>query len=197
MHLDSLPQHLAVHWGLLGADRWVATGTRTILVLLLLPGLTCLVLTAVMLGVLHASRRISTYGPAAAAERQVRRRMAWMLLSTQYFLVLPPAFSLFQAPAFAAPAWIVALMVALLGFVVSLMRAGQGGTRLVAPRAPAGDRTPDERWIGGLLYFNRTDSALFVEKRMGIGWTFNFGNPWCWLLLAVLVGFLVSLRLLR
>jgi uncharacterized membrane protein len=42
----------------------------------------------------------------------------------------------------------------------------------VAPRAPAGDRTPDESWIGGLLYFNRADPALFVEKRMRIGWTF-------------------------
>jgi hypothetical protein len=86
------------------------------------------VLTAVMLGVLHASRRISTYGPAAASERQVRRRMACMLLTTEYFLVLPPAFSLFQAPAFALAAWTVALMVTLLAFVVSLMRAGQGGT---------------------------------------------------------------------
>jgi uncharacterized membrane protein len=32
-------------------------------------------------------------------------------------------------------------------------------------------------WRGGLLYFDRTDPALFVPKRVGIGYTFNFGHP--------------------
>jgi hypothetical protein len=79
--------------------------------------------------------------------------------------------------------WTVALIVTIVAFVISLMRAGQGGARLVATgRGPIGDRTADDRWIGGLLYFNTTDPALLVERRMGIGWTVNFGNPWSWVL---------------
>jgi hypothetical protein len=67
----------------------------------------------------------------------------------------------------------------MLAFVISLMRAGQGGTRLtrVAGR-PIGDRTADARWLGGIIYFDPADPAFLVEKRMGIGWTLNFGNPW-------------------
>jgi hypothetical protein len=79
--------------------------------------------------------------------------------------------------------------VTVLAFVISLMRAGQGGARQTTVGGrPIGDRTADARWIGGLIYFNPTDPALLVEKRMGIGWTLNFGNPWSWVpLIAVAV----------
>jgi hypothetical protein len=103
--------------------------------------------------------------------------------------MLPPVFSLLQAPALAMKVWSVALIVTIVAFIISLMHGGQGGARLLASgRSPIGDRTADTRWIGGLFYFNPTDPALLVEKRMGIGWTLNFGNPWSWVpLIAVAV----------
>jgi len=70
---------------------------------------------------------------------------------------------------------------------------GQGGARFMATgRGPIGDRTADARWIGGLLYFNPADPALLVEKRMGIGWTVNFGNPWSWVPVAAVAAIIVS-----
>jgi uncharacterized membrane protein len=48
---------------------------------------------------------------------------------------------------------------------------------------PVGDATPDSGWILGKLYFNRADPALFVEKRMGLGYTLNLGNPFSWLVM--------------
>ncbi|MGH9642655.1 MAG: DUF5808 domain-containing protein [Terriglobales bacterium] len=179
--LDQLPSRLPVHWGFSGPNRWVVTSSRAIIVLLAQHAVICLVLIAAALGVLHLSRRISASGPAAASERQFRRRTVLLLLAVEYFAILPPIFSLMQAPALAMQVWSVALIVTIVAFVISLMRAGQGGARLAATgRSPIADRTSDARWIGGLLYFNRTDPALFVEKRMGIGWTVNFGNPWSW-----------------
>jgi hypothetical protein len=85
--------------------------------------------------------------------------------------------------------WSAAFIVTVLAFVIRLMRAGQGGARLTtAGGRPIGDRTADARWIGGLIYFNPRDPALCVEKRMGIGWTLNFGNPWSWVpLIAVAI----------
>jgi uncharacterized membrane protein len=49
--------------------------------------------------------------------------------------------------------------------------------------AREGDGTPDDRWIGGIFYLNPQDPALWVEKRLGIGWTLNFGNPASWFIL--------------
>jgi uncharacterized membrane protein len=46
------------------------------------------------------------------------------------------------------------------------------------------DRTPDRGWKKD-YYINRADPALFVEKRVGIGYTPNFGNPWSWVVLII------------
>jgi len=180
-HVDQLPLRMPVHWGFSGPNRWVITSSRAIIVLLAQHAFICLVLIASALGVLHWSRRIAVSGPSAAAERQFRRRTVLLILTAEYFTILPPIFSLLQAPALAMKVWSVALIVTIVAFVISLIRAGQGGARLVGTgRGPIGDRTADERWIGGFLYFNPTDPALLVERRMGIGWTVNFGNPWSW-----------------
>ena len=48
-----------------------------------------------------------------------------------------------------------------------------------------GRRPPDEAWKG-IFYSNPDDPALFVPKRFGIGYTFNFGNPWSWAVLALI-----------
>jgi len=184
-HMDRLPDRLPVHWGFNGPNRWVITSSRAIIGLLAEYAFVCLVLAASALGVLHWSRRVSS-GPSAAAERRFRRGTILLILTAEYFTVLPPIFSLLQAPAFAMKVWSLALLVTVLAFVISLMRAGQGGARrtMMAGR-PIGDRTADARWIGGLIYFNPADPALLVERRMGIGWTLNLGNPWSWVPLIV------------
>jgi uncharacterized membrane protein len=193
-HMDRLPDRLAVHWGFGGPNQWVITSSRAIIILLVQHEFVCLVLTAMALAVLHWSRRISVSGPAAAAERRFRRRTVLLALTAEYFSILPPAFSLLQAPAFAMKVWSATLFVTLFVFFISLMRAGQGGARrgMAAAGAPIGDRTADAHWIGGLIYFNRTDPALLVEKRMGIGWTLNLGNPWSWVLLIGVVVVVVT-----
>lgn len=197
-HQHELPRRLPVHWRLSGPDRWVPSSPQVVLGLLLRHGLVCVVLAGAALGVFHWSRRIVTEGPAAEAERWFRRRTAWLLLAIEYFMVLPPAFTLLKAPDLAMQVWNVVLPIVLFLFVVSLARAGQGGTRLVRKPPRVGDHTADERWISRWIYFNRADPALFVEKPFfGLGWTFNFGNPWAWVLLAVIVVIPPLLHLLR
>jgi uncharacterized membrane protein len=83
----------------------------------------------------------------------------------------------------------VLLGVTLVAFA-AYIRMGQGGSRLVDPteyQPPVGDHTPDDAWKWGLIYYNPDDSALIVEKRFGLGYTFNFANRWAWVLLAVLL----------
>ena len=60
-------------------------------------------------------------------------------------------------------------------------------TYLLPP--PAGREHPASQsyWKAGIFYSNRDDPALFVRKRFGIGYTLNFGNPWSWAALAVIV----------
>jgi uncharacterized membrane protein len=74
------------------------------------------------------------------------------------------------------------------GVAFWMFRVGQGGQRAVAPAARQevhGDATPDDAWkVGGLLYFNPRDPAMWVENRVGFGYTLNVGNRRAWLLMA-------------
>jgi uncharacterized membrane protein len=192
-----LPQRLIVHWGTHGPDRWVTTTPESVTALLALTAFLCLILTAMAVGVLNWSRRISAAGPAAASERQFRRQFVVLLLSFEYLVALLPAFTLLGAPQLALRVWSVALIGTMLVFVVRLVLAGQGGTHVASPTgaAPVGDRTDDTNWLGGLIYVNRADRAVLVEKRMGLGWTFNLGNPWAWALLAGVVAIPLVIRM--
>ncbi len=47
------------------------------------------------------------------------------------------------------------------------------------------DQTPDSCWWLSSIYYNPADPALFVQKRIGAGYTLNFANPMSWVMLAV------------
>jgi len=66
------------------------------------------------------------------------------------------------------------------GGVYLALRYGQGGARLEKARAdtPLTDGLADNRrWVLGMFYVNRDDPSFLVERRFGIGYTINFGNP--------------------
>ncbi len=48
-------------------------------------------------------------------------------------------------------------------------------------------RDDDKYWIAGSIYFNRDDKSLVIQKRFGIGWTFNFANVFAWVIFAGIV----------
>jgi uncharacterized membrane protein len=196
-HIGRLPARLPVHSGLSGPDRWIPTTPAAVLALLLQTGFVCALMAASAWAVLHWSRRIAAAGTAAAAERRFRRRIAQLLLTCEYFLALPPVLAMLNAPPAASAAWAAALFATIAVFALGLARTGQGGSRHAdsGADAPLGDRTADACWKLGMIYFNRSDPALLVEKRMGIGYTVNFANPWAWVVLAVLAGVPIVLRL--
>lgn len=146
---------------------------------------------AVVLGLIYCSVRYSRYiavdAAAARAELRFRRSVLLLGLFIGYFLALV------SAAAWLRPAWVLRLTIAgdlvIAAWIVVLLRMGQGGSRLAPAPAGAplvGDRTADRYWIGGLIYCNRTDPAVFVEKRFGVGYTLNVARPLAWLLLALL-----------
>jgi len=75
--------------------------------------------------------------------------------------------------------WVViGVVVVVLGGAIWLgVTTGQGGARLGGNSANATDRMDDRYWKFGGIYVNSNDPAIFVERRVGLGWTINFGNP--------------------
>lgn len=45
----------------------------------------------------------------------------------------------------------------------------------------------DDYWQWGLVYVNRNDPSVFVERRYGIGWTINLGHTIGWIIMLLLL----------
>lgn len=91
------------------------------------------------------------------------------------------------------------VLLATAGLAVVAVRVGQGGSRLRfdgdggdsgnsgGGQASGGavNSDDDRFWKLGLIYVNREDPAVFVQKRFGVGWTVNVARP---VTIALLVG---------
>lgn len=70
------------------------------------------------------------------------------------------------------------LIVTVAIFAYLARKVGQGGNRLKGQTdSPINRVDDDSHWIGGFFYFNKADPSIYVEKRFGMGYTLNFGNP--------------------
>jgi len=45
----------------------------------------------------------------------------------------------------------------------------------------------DKCWKWGIFYVNKADPKILVPKRYGVGYTLNFGNPWSWAAVALIL----------
>jgi hypothetical protein len=78
----------------------------------------------------------------------------------------------------------------LVNLIRVLREYGQGGARIErgTVEAPLTNGLADNtRWVWGVFYVDRDDPSILVEKRFGIGYTFNYGNRTA---ILILVGFL-------
>ena len=198
-----IPQTFPVHWDLAGKPTgWVERTPRNVYGFLVMGALTCLTML-VTASVMVRSRRISVTAEQGRNERKFRRLNLWILLASEYVV----AFSFGGMPILTAlrdttagPQFTV-LTLAFTGLAIALsIRQGQGGSRLSPvsfSSKPTGDRTPDDCWKWGLFYVNPDDPALFVEKRFGLGYTVNLGNPWSWVLVPAILAVPLGAILLR
>jgi len=140
------------------------------------------------------TRQIAVDGPAAVAEQRYRRVNVLVPVLVGYGVAIQLSFvTVASIPGFGdglsegAGFVMLPLMLVNLGVTFWMFRVGQGGQRAVAPAARQevrGDATPDHAWkLAGLWYFNPRDPAMWVENRIGVGYTLNIGNWRAWLLM--------------
>ncbi|MFZ0962699.1 MAG: DUF5808 domain-containing protein [Terriglobia bacterium] len=196
-----IPLRFPIHWGLDGKPNgWAQRTIAGVYAPLFIATPICLMLAAFAYGMKRWSRPIRLRGQAGQSEESYRRTMTGIMVATEYFLAIVFVWvSLLPfSSASGHPRGIGAVLglelVLVIVTIAVLARKGQGGTRAVAtaPAAalgeetqPVGDRTLDRYWKAGMFYVNRDDPSLFIEKRFGLGYTFNFGRPMAWVILVV------------
>jgi len=193
---DLLPEQIPTHWGINGqADAFTE---KTPLSAILMP-LTLLAMQIMYLGINIGKNKsgikLSATGTNASRSRQLtlRKYSSWMMFGVSLLLTI--LFSFFQLTAihpdlFAGSAMmatpIIFLVLILAGTIVFAIKVGRSDKNSVDEVDEAiTDYDDDIHWKGGLFYFNRNDPSIFVEKRFGVGWTLNFGNPIGYLIVLV------------
>ncbi|GER86944.1 membrane protein [Dictyobacter vulcani] len=186
-----LPQQLPTHFGIDGQpNRW----TDKLVALWTLP-LPAIFTTALLFGLARyipqARQQVDPANPEAdvAYQHELRHRTSQILplLATMINLILLVismiTFGILPTSNVNAvvPVLMVMLLIVIIGIMVYLTRTitlrNQRQTR-TQPNTKFVAQDDDRYWIAGMFYYNPDDPALWIEKRMGIGWTVNLGNPW-------------------
>jgi uncharacterized membrane protein len=209
---QEIPERFPTHWNIdFQPDRWAARSPSSVFAQPLLGAAICGLVALIAYGALHWSRRVDTERVRAEQETRFRRTFALTLMLLEAALaiqfswisllplrgngVLPWHFFVVLLLVFAAAGAAIVLLARRRVEAAALLKS-EGQPAEGGP--PVGDRTPDACWKLGMFYVNRSDSALFVEKRFGLGYTLNFGNPWACAAIGVLLALIVlSLLLLR
>jgi uncharacterized membrane protein len=175
---DELPARFPIHWDLHGEPNGWATKTFR--------GVYGPLFFAVGLLLLIVMVGLATYFGSRRAP--IRKPVLAMLIGAMYLLGLAfSAVGLMPLVRIPAAVFLIPFFIFLACVLLWSVRAG---------RTAAGEATPDECWTLGSIYYNPNDPALFVQKRFGIGYTFNFANRRSWLILGLLLGGVAALILL-
>ena len=157
---DRLPARIPIHWNWRGdPDSWVSRSPLAAALPLFLGAALCGLMIVMQSGIRRGAPRSA-----------MRRPVLKLLLISEYFIALVCCGVLGASITSGRLLWPLlafsfAAIVALLAITVRIARA--------APKEPP--RNP-QAWHG-FIYVDRDDPAMFVPKRYGVGYTFNFGHP--------------------
>ncbi|KOS64587.1 DUF1648 domain-containing protein [Lysinibacillus agricola] len=188
LHYDQIPNNIAVHWGPSGeADSW---RRKTYFTVISLP-LIMLMFQCMMWGIVDSIKRsaikLAVNRKEESLEDQLKSRkyMSWNIMLLSYaFTILFTVLQLSNIyPSMTAGNKLLPIFILFLLLVLGSVLVYAWKKRKL--RVKYGDHVAsevmdvdeDRYWKGGLIYMNRQDPSVFVEKRFGVGWTMNFANP--------------------
>ena len=168
---DQIPARFPVHWGLDGRpNRWVERTRHGVYGPLWFSAAILAMLIVIGLAGYYGSRRSA-----------MRVAMLKIMISVMYLMGFVFALvGLLPLHHFS----LVVFMLPMLLFVGVILVYSY---RLSSDPDMTADETPDSAWRLSSIYYNRADPALFVQKRIGLGYTLNFGNPMSWLIIGMML----------
>lgn len=204
-YYPALPERVPVHWGLNGQpDRWARKSFSTVF---FIPVLTVYLQSWFLLlkyDLVHAKMTL----PAEHAEIYLKykerllvtsvRMMDWLRGVISVLLGLVSLFIILTAierlrhlmPLASAVLWSnLAVLMGVLGFYLYRLMKVNNELEAATGGADVRRESEEEKWSGGgTFYYNPDDPALMVEKKDGLGYTYNFAGQGIRLRLMFLAG---------
>jgi uncharacterized membrane protein len=182
---DTLPQRYPVHWNASGAaDAFAVKSLRTVFFGSTV-GTGVLLLLALNVWMLLVWTRRGPDGRRSWSARFLRANLRMLVILCWGLGLLFSAVSVVPVlPAnWSGGVFLAALVLPLALIAVTMLPM----MKLAEEPTEESDKTPDECWKLGFVYFNREDPALVVPKRAGLGYSFNFAHPQAWGLIGAMI----------
>ncbi len=171
-HWDDIPYHFPTHWNGHGiADRWAPRTDATVA--------TPLLIAAAIIAIMIAVALYTLFAPMANRQRTTDvvlptlTAVAWSLSPVFCWIALLPLGGTFSINR-------LTLILTAHVLIVMAIIIWMSWRLIHHPRPDSARPTDDDSWVGGYLYYNPYDPAVMVPKRIGWGWTLNFGQPAAW-----------------
>lgn len=185
LEYESLPNLIPTHWGLTGPpDAYSEKSLLTVLMIPIMSLFTILIIIFANFTILRMKQFNVYQDKELGANNLLRARRYWtyifvimaaitiMLLFTVELLIL----GIIKTQLMTNILTIILLLVGVIVPVYAFIKMGNSGEKL-SKKEESMEYFDDEHWyFGGTIYYNKSDSSIFVPKRVGIGSTMNFGN---------------------
>jgi uncharacterized membrane protein len=192
----SLPEQIPMHYNIMGqVDRFATKTVKTFLQIPIIQLLIGLLFFSINFAISH-SKRQSGVGDIESGFKKDRAFQVIMsktlffigLMTMLLFSTIELSILMILGQQFTIIAPVV-FLIAIFGMVIYLLtKVGQGGSRIKDGEATSSKIVEDDsRWILGVFYYNKDDPSFFVEKRFGMGYSVNFGNPKSWIAILALI----------
>jgi uncharacterized membrane protein len=203
-YYPQLPEKIPVHWDWMGRpDGWARKSFGSVFLLSLM----LIYLQGLFLLVKHGLLGVKMTLPAERAEEYLEGkeeflRVVMKMMDYVRFFVAAMMSALLLNIVFSSvehlhPFIIVAaiidvactllLVACCVYFTVRLVKIDRRLKREVGRVYVQRGRDASHWYAGGLFYYNPEDPALFVEKMVGFGYTFNMANRWVYVYLAYMI----------
>lgn len=188
LNYNNMPARIPMHWGSDGKpNSFTEKNPFSVNALLFI----LLTIQVMFLGMNVATKRsgikLSATRINASRIRQLslRKYSSWFLFMISVLITL--LFSFLQLTTIHAGLMnnvvillvpVIFTLIILIGSIVFAVKVGNAGDKFdLDPSMGITDVDEDRYWKGGIIYFNKNDPSIVVEKRFGIGWTINFAHP--------------------
>lgn len=184
-HWDQMPERFPVHWGANGLPNgWATRSFQGVYAPLLLAAFMNAFFLFFALVLLRASRNTT---------------MRHVTVTILLLLMYPVSFAFGMVgllPLTTFPMWLVPVVTLATVIVLIVWSIVKITAHTATDAVP--EPQNDSYWKAGMFYYNPDDPAIFVSKRVGIGYTMNFANKVSWLvMLGILLMALLPALLLR
>ena len=185
---DNYPDMIPMHYDSRGiADGFSAKSLFNVAMPMLFMIFMVCTMLITNIGILMAKQKLDSEHPEDSLRRFLKSRRIWtyyfvgisilLIITLGYPMIYMARFNITEASYFLPFTLIVTLSIIVATLIISF-KVGTVGERLVSSksRRPLSEESDDYWKLGGLIYYNPNDPAVFVAKRIGIGFSINLGT---------------------